>query len=138
MGVTVIGAQGPLEDWRIEADRDEPKAVHDACAMLTQQTQAGTRGRPNTRLIEAIMMTARESQRRDEGRPTEAMRRGMFAIATGLGLSREERLGLAEMILMRDIQSWNDFTFDDARRMLDAMNGYLLIRQLRIDKDVND
>lgn len=43
------------------------------------------------------------------------------------GLDREDRTGLAEMILRRDVESWTTLTEPELIRMLDALEGYGLI-----------
>lgn len=57
----------------------------------------------------------------------EARRRKMFALAKEITLTREERLQFSEMLLRRDTTTWKDLTDDDRRRLLDALEGYMLI-----------
>ena len=57
-------------------------------------------------------------------------RRMSFAIAKRLGLTRDDRLGLASMILLRDIESWKPLTEADFQRLADALRGYELIDSL--------
>ncbi len=50
--------------------------------------------------------------------------------ATSHGMSRDERIDLAEIILRRDISSWADLTEPQVERLLDAFEGHTLIRHL--------
>lgn len=49
--------------------------------------------------------------------------RHAHALAKELGLTREERIELAEMLLKRDCQSWVGLREDELRRLVDAMRG---------------
>lgn len=42
-------------------------------------------------------------------------------------LDRDDRIGLAEMILRRDVESWKTLTEPELIRLLDALEGYSLI-----------
>lgn len=57
----------------------------------------------------------------------EARRRKMFALIAEIGLTREERIELAEMLLHHDVASYKDL--DDAQRcrILDALEGYVMV-----------
>ena len=57
-------------------------------------------------------------------------RRKAMAYAKTYGLSRQDRLDLAEMILRRDVTSWKDLDEDQLTRMLDALEGFSLISHL--------
>ena len=52
------------------------------------------------------------------------------AYATSCGLSRSERIDLAEIILRRDVASWSDLTEAQVERLLDAFEGLALLRHL--------
>lgn len=58
--------------------------------------------------------------------------RHLRASADRAGLSREERIELAEMMLKRDIVSWSSLTRDEQRRMLDACEGWRYISALHL------
>jgi hypothetical protein len=60
-----------------------------------------------------------------------ARKRKMFVLAREIGLKDEERWSLAEMILRRDITSWSQLDDAQVRRMLDALEGYQLITEIR-------
>lgn len=51
-------------------------------------------------------------------------------LAKGLCLSREERIELTQYLLRRDITSWEQLTDDQVVRLLDALEGYQLVRDL--------
>lgn len=57
-------------------------------------------------------------------------RKKMYAVAKEIGLSRGERIELAQYLLRRDISSWSDLDEDQVCRILDAMEGWLLIETL--------
>lgn len=57
----------------------------------------------------------------------EARRRKLFAICAEIGLTRDERHQLSEMLLHRDITTWATLEDADRCRLLDALEGYMLI-----------
>ena len=61
----------------------------------------------------------------------EARRRKAYMVAKQIGLTDEQRMALAETILRRDITSWKQLDDDQIVRMLDALEGYELIVELR-------
>lgn len=132
MTVTVVeGAD--RSQWRIEVS-DEPQAVLDGAKMLTEQVQAGMRGIPSEGVLQAWLKSARAQGARDDNRPTDAMRKALHAMANDLLLDRDDRLALAEVTLDRDIESWSELTYEEARRLLDKMSGYVEVRHLRQQK----
>lgn len=56
--------------------------------------------------------------------------RKLFLLADELGLGRAERLELASYMLRRTITSWRQLDDVQVARMLDALEGYQLIRDL--------
>lgn len=48
-------------------------------------------------------------------------------MAKRIGIDREDRIGLAEMILRRDVPSWKALSEEELTRVLDALEGYVLI-----------
>lgn len=61
---------------------------------------------------------------------TDPVRRALFARATELGFSRQERLELAEVVLRRDCATWQDLSDEEAGRLLGAFDGYTFIHHL--------
>jgi hypothetical protein len=61
---------------------------------------------------------------------SEQQHRRLFALATDLGLTREERLEIAEQLLGRDVQTFKHFTAYDASRVIDALAGAALCREV--------
>lgn len=61
----------------------------------------------------------------------ERRRRKVYALAKELGLSRCDRLDLAEFLLRRDITSWRQLDDGQIGRLLDALEGAQLVDQLR-------
>lgn len=47
------------------------------------------------------------------------------------GLTREDRISLAETLLWRDVESWKTLTEEELVRILDALEGHALICHLR-------
>jgi hypothetical protein len=60
----------------------------------------------------------------------QARRRKLFALAEHLGLSREERIDIAKTILHRDIISWSNLSPEHTDRLLDALEGAILVQEL--------
>jgi hypothetical protein len=54
-------------------------------------------------------------------------RRKLHVYADQIGMSTAERIELAEMLLRRDITSWKQLDDAQVDRMLDAMEGFLLV-----------
>lgn len=46
------------------------------------------------------------------------------------GMTRDERISLAQMVLRRDITSWTQLDEEQMGRMLDCLEGYGLITHL--------
>lgn len=57
--------------------------------------------------------------------------RKLFLLCDEIGLDREQRIELAEYLLRRDIDTFNDLDPAQVSRMLDACEGYQLITHLR-------
>lgn len=60
----------------------------------------------------------------------DARRRKLFGYADTFGMTRQERIDLAEMILRRDVTSWKDLNSEQVNRLLDAFEGAALIMHL--------
>jgi len=130
--VTIIEADADhRESYTIEVSPDEPDELRQAFAVIQDQVRKGLRGIPSSQLLLSWAERAKEEQRRNLGQPTEKMRRALFARAKEIELERQDRIDLAEMLLERDVATWSDLTFDDASKLLTAMDGYVFIRHLR-------
>lgn len=46
------------------------------------------------------------------------------------GLNRDDRIELARVLLWRDVTSWKNLTEDQLLRILDSLEGYLLVTHL--------
>lgn len=57
----------------------------------------------------------------------EAKRRKLYATAKRIGLTRGDRLDLAEYVLRRDVASWSSFSVAEVDRMLDTLEGFALV-----------
>lgn len=66
----------------------------------------------------------------ERGTPA-ARRRKLFVLADELGLSRDERIELSQYLLRRDIVSWKHLDDHQVDRMLDALEGAMLVAALR-------
>lgn len=51
-------------------------------------------------------------------------------------MTREERLSIAELILLRDVKTWLELSEDEVIRLLDAFAGYALIGHLMMEKGI--
>lgn len=63
--------------------------------------------------------------------PRVVKMRKALKYAHDFGLDRDDRLSLAEVLLRRDVASWKDLSEDQLVRLLDALEGYALVRHLR-------
>jgi hypothetical protein len=59
----------------------------------------------------------------------------LFVYADTFGLTRDERIELAETLLRRDVASWKNLTDRDVDRLLDAFEGAALITHLLSERD---
>lgn len=57
------------------------------------------------------------------------LRKAMLYVDT-YGMSRDERISLAEIILRRDVTSWTELDEAQITRLLDAFEGHALIQHL--------
>lgn len=57
-------------------------------------------------------------------------RRKLMATAKEIGMTRDERIDLACFLLRRDITTWKTLDDDQICRLLDAMEGWVLIEEL--------
>lgn len=69
-----------------------------------------------------------------EGGPQDARRRKLMMLVAEIGLTRDERIDLSQMILRRDITSWKDLDDTQVTRMLEALEGYLLVSALFLQR----
>lgn len=60
----------------------------------------------------------------------QARRRKLFSLADELGLNRDDRIELSRCLLWRDITSWSSLTPEQIDRLLDALEGYVLVKFL--------
>ncbi len=60
----------------------------------------------------------------------EARRLKLFALADHLALTREDRIELAKAILHRDIVSWRQLDPEQTDRLLDALEGAILVQEI--------
>jgi hypothetical protein len=117
--------------WWVEATKDEPEEVRQAAEAITRDVRSGLRGIPRTETLIQALERSRADAKRNAGEPTDRMRKAMFALAREIELTRQDRLDLAELVLERDVETWGDLSFDEASKLLTAMNGYLWVRHLR-------
>lgn len=59
-----------------------------------------------------------------------ARRKKLFVYADTFSLTREERIDIAEMVLRRDVNSWNSLIDDEVKKLLECFESYLLVRHL--------
>jgi len=58
------------------------------------------------------------------------MRRKAYALAKQIGLDRQDRISLSNMILCYDHDSWRHISDVQLARVLDAMEGFALVTYL--------
>lgn len=56
--------------------------------------------------------------------------RKLHLIAGEIGLSREDRIDLAQYLLRRSITSWKQLDHEQVMRLLDAIEGHQLVSEL--------
>ena len=66
----------------------------------------------------------------DERGTQSAKARKLRLRADEIGLDRDERIAIAEMLLRRDFTSWSQLDEGQVDRMLDALEGFQLIVEL--------
>ena len=64
------------------------------------------------------------------GTSQSALRRKTYLLAKEIGLSRADRMDLAEAVLVHDVNSWSDLDEQEIGRIADALNGYAAISHL--------
>ena len=66
----------------------------------------------------------------DPNEAPEARRRKVYMLAKRLGMTRQDRIELAEVLLWKDVPSWSKLDDTDIGRLLDAFEGYALVNAL--------
>lgn len=61
-------------------------------------------------------------------------RKKAYAVAREIGLTDEERHALAGYVLRRDATSWKSLSDSQMTRLLDAMEGFVLIHSLFLQR----
>lgn len=62
--------------------------------------------------------------------PQSPARRKLFQRAGELGLTKDERIDLAQYLLRRDITSWKHLDEAQVLRLLDALEGFELVVEI--------
>ncbi len=63
------------------------------------------------------------------------MRAKLLIVCKAFGLTRDDRLDIATHLLRRDnISSYNDLTIDEVARMLDALEGAVLVAHICLNR----
>lgn len=81
----------------------------------------------------------REARAREPEPPSDAVREApaqrksnlAFQLADECGLSRADRIELAEVLLRRDVGSWKELDDFQMGRLIDAMRGWQYVEHLR-------
>ena len=132
MTVQII-AEHP-DGWCMTATDDEPDEVKNIAEVLTRQVRAGLRGTPSSTVVRTAVEQARNRAMRQANEQTPGQRKLAHSLARELLLDREDRLALAEVLCERDVGSWNELSWEELSRVIDAMNGYVLVRHARLEK----
>lgn len=61
----------------------------------------------------------------------EARRLKLFSLADHLGMSRDERLEIAKLVLHRDVTTWKNLEIGQVNRLLDALEGAVAMDEIR-------
>lgn len=112
--------------WRVTRLVDDTPSVDRLLDRLEADVAAG-KVPPGPRALRALVETAR----REDGGPSDGLRRRLHALARQCGLDRDDRLEVAEVLLRRDVGSWNDLDEAECRRLADAMEGFAFIAHLQ-------
>lgn len=116
--------------WRVRVAPGEPEHVHDVVVQLERSVAAGERLAPSPAVLARLLDTAR----RDAGFPSQRMLAALQIRAQQAGLTRDDRLQLAEVLLRRDVDSWRDLTLADAQTLMAALEGFALIAHLQAEQ----
>lgn len=68
--------------------------------------------------------------------PQTVKRIQAYALATECGLTRQDRIDLAEMLLKRDCVSWKSLSENEIGRLVDAMQGFAYVHFLLTQRQV--
>ena len=63
-----------------------------------------------------------------------ARRRKLFVLADHIGLTRDERIEFSKAMLWRDLTSWSSLTDAQVDRLLDALEGYVLVQHTLMNR----
>lgn len=66
----------------------------------------------------------------DPNEAPDARRRKVYMLAKRLSMGRQDRLAFAEVLLWKDVPSWSELDDGDIGRLLDAFEGYALVKVL--------
>lgn len=62
-------------------------------------------------------------------------RRKAYALATDIGLTRDERIALAQIVIFNEeITSWRQLSDGQMGRLLDALEGYVYVNHMLVDR----
>lgn len=131
--MTVEVIENHPDGWMVRAV-GEPTEVVELCRTLTTQVRSGLRGIPRSEPLRMAVRQARNRARRGENEVTDEQRALAFKLANELLLDREDRLELAEVTVGREVTSWSELTWDEMSRVIDALNGYVHVRHLRLER----
>lgn len=115
--------------WHIQRAPDDTPAVIEVLARLEADVAAGNRLPPSAAVLGKFV----DSARRDDNLPSRNMLTSLIK-ANQAGLTRDDRLELAQVILRDGITSWNQLDNTDCRRLHDALDGFAYVAHLHIEK----
>lgn len=90
----------------------------------------GRRFPPTEEALERLL----DGARRDDGLPSRKMLARLQILAKGCGLSRDDRLDLAHVILGREVESWSELSLGEAKRLTDALEGFAFVVHLQAEQ----
>lgn len=116
--------------WRVALRDDDLPGVRDVADRLERAVAEERRLPPHDAALRKMMDTARG----DAGQVTRELMALLQQRAAQCALSRQDRIDLAEVILRRDVTTWSSLTVGEARRLIDAMEGFAYIAHLQAEQ----
>lgn len=127
-----MAPRGNLADGRysIERRRGDSESQLRVIEAIERAVAEGRRFPPSEEALARLL----DAARRDDGLPSRPMLQRLQILAKACALSRADRLDLAFVLLGRELESWNELTAGEAKRLSDAMEGFAYIAHLQAEQ----
>lgn len=118
--------------WRARRLETDTPSVLRMLTAIEAQVAEGRRFSPH----ETVLAKMIDSARRDDGMASDAQLRRLQVLAQRCGLSRQDRLDLADVMLKRDqpVETWKGLTLREAQTLSDALEGFAYIAHLQAEQ----